>query len=547
MPVRIADIAQKIDPVCSNTRLLVVWNRFQDDAQLHSLPVVDEGKPVGLLTRSKLATGLLSTANTASSVLGQVSDVLIDDPITAELITPVSYVAKENADAARDSLMAGVIAVDDGEYAGLATADAILKTVAEENAARANLIQAQAKRIENQKSIADRTIEKNNRFLAFVSHEIRTSLTGTLGIADLLAEAGLNEPYRGYAETISDSGRLLERLLTDLLDISRLNANKMPILPEPFRLADFANETRVHWTQQAGARNISLNVNCLADANARIEADAIRLRQVLYNLVSNALKFSESSKVEVTLDLNDASGDSLALNMTVSDTGMGISAEDKERLFGIFEQAKTDTVYRFGGSGLGLAIAKGLTERMGGQIALQDRPGGGSIFEVMCPVKRAGPRLAVRNEMPRLANLKLGKVLIVDDHEASRTVLFNALRDAGWSVDVVATPEQAIRRAGSVPYQAVLLDLHLGSASGLQIARHLRGNEGPNRNTLMMAVTADARITVNDACKNAGFDGVLTKPLRPKELVANLMDALISSSHYEPVGAQLSRLNAAIS
>ncbi|MEO0882128.1 MAG: ATP-binding protein [Pseudomonadota bacterium] len=545
MPVRIGDIAIAVEPLHPEARLLSVWNRFQDTDEYPMIPVVDGGVPIGIIRRSDLATKLLAAASGGAAVLGTVTDILEDDPIMAELIAPASYVAKQIAEAGKNGLEAGIIATDGGQYAGFVPADELFRTIASENAARAAKMKVLSERVEAQKATTDREIERNSRFLAFVSHEIRTALTGPLGIADLLADAGLDDPYRGYASTLSDSGRLLERLLTDLIDLSRLDANKMPILPEPFKLADFAHETRMVWSKQAGSRNTSLNVTCKSGANTRIEADGMRLRQVVFNLVSNALKFSEGKSVDVTLDVTDSSEDAFGLEIVVSDTGIGISDEEKDRLFGVFEQARSDTVHRYGGSGLGLALAKGLIQKMGGTITLEDNKGGGAVFTVRCPVRRAGPRLAVKNDRPRLANLKLGRILVVDDHDTSRLVITQALTEAGWSIDVVETAEQGVRRANSIEYQAILLDLHLGSASGLQVARQLRQDSGPNQTSVILAVTADARETVRDACERAGLNGVITKPLRPKDLVATLIDTLILADQSTPIDDQIRRLDKA--
>jgi len=545
MPVRIGDIAVELDPLHPEEKILSVWNRLQDASGQSVFPVVRDGVPIGLLRASDIAARLLAAAAGGASVLGTVGDLMQGDPVIADPISPVSLIAKEIADGQGAKGELGVLAADDGTYTGFVPADALFHAVATENAERASNMQILMQRAKAQKAATDHAIEKNSRFLAFVSHEIRTALTGTLGMADLLADAGLSEPYRQYAETLSDSGRHLERLLTDLLDLSRLDADKMPIQPEPFKLADFAHETRMMWSQEAGSRNVNLNVSCKAGANTRIEADAVRLRQILFNLVSNALKFSGGKKVDVVLDVDEGDAGSLGLQMTVADTGVGISEEDQERLFGIFEQAKSDTVHRYGGSGLGLAIAKGLADRMDGRITLESREGRGSVFTVYCPVRRAGPRLAVKNDRPKLGNIKLGQVLIVDDHEASRLVLTQALSEAGWRVDVVNTAEQGLRRASEIPYQAILLDLHLGASSGLKVARHLRRQEGPNLSAVLLAVTADTRETLREACRRAGFNDVLTKPIRPKDLVATLIDTLLAAEQSERVDDQLRRLGTA--
>ena len=253
----------------------------------------------------------------------------------------------------------------------------------------------------------------------------------------------------------------------------------------------------------------------------------MRLRQILFNLMSNALKFTEKGSVSVLLE-TPGQRDNLGLRMTVTDTGCGISDEHKARLFTEFEQASVTTAHTHGGSGLGLSIAKGLTKRMGGAISLTDNPEGGSIFTVEIPVRKAGPRLAVENNpRPRTAKLQLGNILIVEDHAVCQLVIEEALKAAGWQVDCVQTGEQALRRALGKSYQAILMDVHLPDINGDIVLKSIRDAHAMNSAIPILAVTADVSPERRELCERAGFDGFIEKPVRPHALIASLADAIM--------------------
>ena len=409
----------------------------------------------------------------------------------------------------------------------------MLKAVAEENTSRARAMKAANRRLASARQGAEAVARDKSRFLALLGHEIRTPLTGILGLSDLLTHARMPEASRRMARTIGQSGRLLDRLLGDLLDLSRMEAGKLAIRAEPFDLHAFASEARDLWSARAESRNLTLRMNIAKGSIQRIEADAMRLRQILFNLMSNALKFTDKGSVRILLE-TPGLRDELALRMTVTDTGCGISDAHKARLFEAFEQARVTTAQTHGGSGLGLSIAKGLAERMGGTITLADNPEGGSIFTVEIPVRKAGPRLAVENKtLPRRVKLELGNILIAEDHAVCQMVIEEALKAAGWQTDCVQTGDQALRRALGKPYQAILMDVHLPGQRGDKVLGAIRDAAGPNATTPVLAVTADVSPERRAACTRAGFDGFIEKPVRPRALIAALADTIMQADSQQ--------------
>ena len=535
MPVRVKDILIATDPVQPEMPTESVLQIFLADPSLTAIPVVLDGMALGLVTRAHLTEAMAGPNGREMLGHSPIMNVMLRDVEFTEINTPVALIAKKAADRGTRALSDGLIVLTDGQYTGIVTPMAVLTAVAKENAARARVMKTSNKKLDEARQQAHDMEREKSRFLAMLGHEIRTPLTGILGLADLLTHAKMPEDSRRMARTIGQSGRLLDRLLGDLLDLSRMEAGKLDITPEAFDLNDFSAEARDLWIGRAESSNLTLKMRVAKDAIPRIEADAMRLRQILFNLLSNALKFTEKGSVSVALE-TPGRGENLALRMTVTDTGCGISDADKARLFEEFEQASITTVRKHGGTGLGLSIAKGLAERMGGSIKLTDNPKGGSIFTVEIPVRKAGPRLAVENvAKPKMANFQLGKILIAEDHAVCQLVIEEALKAAGWQVDCVQTGEQALRRALARPYQAILMDVYLPGMRGDKVLRGIHDAAGINEQTPILAVTADVSPERRAACKRVGFDGFIEKPVRPRRLIASLADAIMHADNGQIV------------
>ncbi|MEQ3650317.1 ATP-binding protein [Hyphomonas sp.] len=529
MPVRVEDIAVAVRPVPTAVTVSAVFTRLLADPDQFAVPIVSDGAALGMVTRRAVIEALATPSGRQSNGAARITDLMLDQPVMCEAGTPVGLVAKLAADGSTAALTDGVIVLSEGKYLGLISPSALLSAVALENAARARAMQVAQKRLQKTKSDAGAFDQEKARFLAFVGHEIRTPLTGILGVADLLQDSVNGGEPKRLARTISESGHHLDRLLTDLLDLSRLEAGKLAVNNAPFDLHEFANDARDLWQSRIAGKRLDLRIRVASGAVARLEADAMRIRQILFNLMSNALKFTERGYIGVELSTLEAAGN-LKLRMTVEDTGCGITDIDKARLFQAFEQARPSTAATHGGFGLGLSIAKGLARRLGGEITLADNPEGGSIFTVTMPVERAGPRLAVTGAppKPRMRAFELGRILLAEDHAVSALVVTRALSAAGWQVDTVQTAEDAIDRAATHPYQAILTDIHLPGASGDEVLAAIRTAHGPNALAPIIAVTADVSPERRLACEQAGFTTIIEKPIRPRALVASLVDILLA-------------------
>ncbi len=538
MTVRIRDIFESLSAFSQETTVSAALQYFRSMPDLQAVPVVYDAVPLGLLHRNIVIEAGLRPELMHSILQQPVTRLMSPDFDMVEFNEPAAYVAKRLIEGGTKRLRSGVIVVEGGCYAGYVRFEQLFAAVTNENTARAVVMKKREAKIKNLHAEYENMREEQVNFISFLAHEIRTPLTGVLGVADLLADRKLEPEAREYARTISQSGEHLDSLLSDVLDLTRLEVGKLDITPQPFKLSDFVQETRALWSAKADKKNITLRVNADDRDIGRIEADPTRLRQILFNLIGNAMKFTDSGSVSVDLSVISKGRGNEVLEMKVADTGIGISDADKQRMFEAFEQASAQTVHQFGGTGLGLSIARGLIERMGGSISLADNPGGGAVFTVSCPIRKAGPRLAIENTpRRRSANFQLGRILLVEDHEVSRTVIAESLRAVGWTVDIVETAMQGQRRGLEIPYQAILLDLHLDTASGMDVIETLRSEEGPNKSRPIIAVSADvseARIAV---CELAGFDGFIAKPIRPRHLVATLVDMIIEREALEKAEA----------
>ena len=369
---------------------------------------------------------------------------------------------------------------------------------------------------------AESAIQARGRFLATMSHEIRTPLTAILGFAELLLEAPGPDRLEESLELIRDNGHYLLRIINDVLDYSKIEAGKLTLEREPFAPATLLGELRALMRVRAEAKGLSISVEVDPQLPAALQGDVTRLRQILLNLLGNAIKFTPAGGI--TLRCRYLEGEPPQLRFDVEDTGIGLPPGDPERLFEAFVQADASDTRAFGGTGLGLAISRSLARLLGGDITAYALPAGGACFSLRLPAELEPVAVSGQTPIPSAVESLQGRILVVEDNATNRMLVRLLLEAAGATVEDAADGQAALARvaaaqAAGTSYAAILMDIQMPELDGYEVTRRLRAL---GCRTPIVALTAHALDGHRERCLAAGCDAYCAKPIDRVELLGVL-------------------------
>jgi signal transduction histidine kinase/CheY-like chemotaxis protein/HPt (histidine-containing phosphotransfer) domain-containing protein len=380
----------------------------------------------------------------------------------------------------------------------------------------------QERLLENARDAAEKANRAKSEFVAMISHEMRTPLNAMIGYSELLlGNAGLNTDARRSAERIQSAGAALLNLVDDILDTGRIDAGIIAVQAEPFSLQEVVDDAMDLVRASAQDKGLQLEAILHSRSDAFFIGDGHRLRQILLNLLNNAIKFTRSGSVTLTVAEGMMRETRRHYRFTVEDTGIGISQHEHGNLFQRFHQLDPSMNRQFGGAGLGLSITKQLVERMGGTIGFQSTFGTGSTFWFELPLEPTAPVKAILSGQA-LAPARAATILVAEDVVVSQELARELLEAAGHTVDVVTNGAEAVEAVKAGAYDMVLMDLSMPDMDGLEATRLIRASAAASRATPIVACTANVLPEHVNSFSSAGIDAYLRKPLRRKELLATV-------------------------
>ena len=517
-------LSERTEAVSPQTPGSDVFTRFEREPDTLVIPVVEAGRPVGLIERNAFLLKIAGAFGHAHYANRPVLHVMDPEPAVVEAGVSIDTFCDVMVKGGPGALMRGFIVTRDGRYHGVGTAASLLQAVNELQRKQNTELAEQARVLTDAKTQALAAARAKSQFLTIMSHELRTPMNGVVAMAELLRRQPLNVQSHAHITTIVESSETLLRILQDALDMSRAEAGELELYPVPTPLRALMDEIQATWAPRASQDNVTLMVSYEGDTELAAVVDGTRVTQVFNNLISNALNFARNGVVEAGLKAV-ADGDRIHLEARVRDDGAGI---DPERVDAIFEPFVHGSGQE--GTGLGLAICRQLIDRMGGRLWAENNPGRGATFAFDLDVERTRVEADAKSNVESLGGdgdlASRPHILIVDDNATNRVVAQALCEMFGCSSETAEDGVEALEAVQERRFDLILMDIKMPRMDGVQATEAIRALTGPARDIPIVALTANA--DPDDAKKYLaiGMAAVVEKPIKPERLRMAMIQAL---------------------